>query len=150
MRIPGGAGSQESTCQCRRRNRREFDPWVGKIPRKRAWHPTPVLFTGESHGQRSLVGCSPWGRKRVRYDLANKEQQTEPPQFMPIGCGGRAILNDWLMSRIKGMIPRTSYDTHKWPWDPLHWLLRAVLTKHHGPRSLLSHRSGEQKSKART
>ena len=26
------------------------------------WHPTPVLLPGESHGRRSLVGCSPWGR----------------------------------------------------------------------------------------
>ena len=30
--------------------------------RRRQWHPTPVLLPGESHGQRSLVGCSPWGR----------------------------------------------------------------------------------------
>ena len=27
------------------------------------WHPTPVLLPGESHGQRSLVGCSPWGHE---------------------------------------------------------------------------------------
>ena len=31
-------------------------------PRRRQWHPTPVLFPGKSHGQRSLVGCSPWGQ----------------------------------------------------------------------------------------
>ena len=30
---------------------------------RRRWHPTPVLLPGKSHGQRSLVGCSPWGRK---------------------------------------------------------------------------------------
>ena len=30
--------------------------------RKRQWHPTPVLLPGKSHGWRSLVGCSPWGR----------------------------------------------------------------------------------------
>ena len=30
--------------------------------RKRQWHPTPVLLPGESHGRKSLVGCSPWGR----------------------------------------------------------------------------------------
>ena len=30
--------------------------------RRRQWHPTPVLLPGESHGWRSLVGCSPWGR----------------------------------------------------------------------------------------
>ena len=29
---------------------------------RRQWHPTPVLLPGKSHGQRSLVGCSPWGR----------------------------------------------------------------------------------------
>ena len=32
------------------------------IKRKRQWHPTPVLLPGKSHGLRSLVGCSPWGR----------------------------------------------------------------------------------------
>ena len=35
-----------------------FDPWVGEIPWKRAWQPTPVFLPGESHGQRSLAGCS--------------------------------------------------------------------------------------------
>ena len=29
--------------------------------RRRQWHPTPILLPGKSHGQRSLVGCSPWG-----------------------------------------------------------------------------------------
>ena len=41
----------------------EFDPWVGKIPWRRAWQPTPVFLPGESHGQRSLVGYSPWGHR---------------------------------------------------------------------------------------
>ena len=40
-----------------------FNPWVGKIPWSRKWHPTPVLLPGKSHGWRSLVGCSPWGRQ---------------------------------------------------------------------------------------
>ena len=30
--------------------------------RRRQWHPTPVCLPGKSHGQRRLVGCSPWGR----------------------------------------------------------------------------------------
>ena len=38
-----------------------FDPWVGKIPWRKKWQPTPVLLPEKSHGQRSLVGCSPWG-----------------------------------------------------------------------------------------
>ena len=40
-----------------------FDPWVGKIPLRRKWQPTPVFLPGESHGRRSLEGYSPWGRK---------------------------------------------------------------------------------------
>ena len=40
-----------------------FDPWVRKIPWRRAGQPTPVFLPGESHGQRSLVGYSPWGFK---------------------------------------------------------------------------------------
>ena len=40
-----------------------FHPWVGKIPWRRAWQPTPVFLTGESHGQRSLAGYSPQGRR---------------------------------------------------------------------------------------
>jgi len=38
--------------------RRGFDSWVGKIPWRRKWQPTPVFLLGESHGQRSLVGYS--------------------------------------------------------------------------------------------
>ena len=33
------------------------------IDRRRQWHPIPVLLPGKSHGQRSLVGCPPWGRE---------------------------------------------------------------------------------------
>ena len=43
--------------------RYKFDPWVEKIPWRRAWQPTPVFLPGESHGQRSLVGYSPQGGK---------------------------------------------------------------------------------------
>ena len=42
-------------------SRHRFDPFVGKIPWKRAWQLTPVFLSGESHEQRSLVGYSPCG-----------------------------------------------------------------------------------------
>ena len=38
-------------------------PRFGKILWRRKWQPTPVLLPGKSHGQRSLVGYSPWGHK---------------------------------------------------------------------------------------
>ena len=46
------------------------------IKQRRQWHPTPVLLPGKSHGQRSLVGCSPWGRQesdmteRLHFDFS--------------------------------------------------------------------------------
>ena len=61
--VPGGASGKEPACQCRRPKRRGFHPWFWKIPWRRAWQPTPVFLPGESHGQRSLVGYSPQGRR---------------------------------------------------------------------------------------
>ena len=52
-----------------------LDIWAGKIPWRKKWQPIPVLLPGKSHWQRSLVGYSPWGHKRVRDDLATKRQQ---------------------------------------------------------------------------
>ena len=59
----------ESTCQFRRHG---FDPWVGNIPCRRKWQSIPVFLPGKSHGQRSLMGYSPWDCKRVGRDLATK------------------------------------------------------------------------------
>ena len=58
---------KEFTCWCRRR---EFDPWVGKIPWRRKWQPSPVFLPGESHVQRSWPGYNPWGRKERLRDWA--------------------------------------------------------------------------------
>ena len=41
--FPGGASGREPACQCGRHKRCRFDPWVGKIPWRRAWQPTPVF-----------------------------------------------------------------------------------------------------------
>ena len=43
--------------------RRRFSPWVGTIPWRRKWQPTPSILAWKSHGWRSLVGSSPWGCK---------------------------------------------------------------------------------------
>ena len=52
--FPGGSDGKESAYQCRRPR---FNPWVGKIPWRRKWQPTPVFLPRKSHGHRSLVGC---------------------------------------------------------------------------------------------
>ena len=59
--FPGGSDGKESICNA---GDAGFDIWVGKIPWSRKWQPTPVFLPRESHGQRSLVGFSPWGFKQ--------------------------------------------------------------------------------------
>ena len=54
---PQCLSGKEPTCWC------EFDPWVMNIPWVRKWQPTPEFLPGKAHGQRSLVGYSPWGCK---------------------------------------------------------------------------------------
>ena len=58
--FPGGPSGKESAWQCRRHKRLGFSPWVGKIPWRRKWQPTPVFLPGKPHGQKSLAGCSSW------------------------------------------------------------------------------------------
>ena len=52
-----------------------------KIPWRKKWQPSPVFLPGKSHGQRSLVGYSPWGCKRVRHNLVTKQFQQPSHNF---------------------------------------------------------------------
>ena len=56
--FPGGTSGKEPTCKSRRHKRHGFNPWVRKIPRRRAQQPIPVFLHEESHGQKSLAGHS--------------------------------------------------------------------------------------------
>ena len=69
-----GFPGKESACKCRRH---EFDPWVGKIPWRKKWQPTPVFLPGESHGQRSLAGYGLITRRsqRVRHNRVTKHSR---------------------------------------------------------------------------
>ena len=58
--LPRWLSGKEPSCQCRRRG---FHLWVGKIPWRRKWQPTPVFLPGKSHGQRRWTGYGPWGHK---------------------------------------------------------------------------------------
>ena len=68
--LPRWLSGKESACQLRGHG---FDPWWGKMPwsRKRF---TPVFLPGKSHWQRDPAGYGPWGGKRVRQDVATKQQ----------------------------------------------------------------------------
>ena len=67
---PWGHKQSDLKCQCKRRRRCRFNPWVGKIPCSRKWQPTPVCLPGKFHGQRSLVGLQSMGSQRVEHDWA--------------------------------------------------------------------------------
>ena len=60
--LPWWLSGKESTYQSRRHG---FDPWVGNMPWRRKWQPIPVFLSGKSHGQRSWVGYSPAGCKKL-------------------------------------------------------------------------------------
>ena len=90
--------NKEPTCLYRRCRRHRFNPWVRKIPWRRAWQPTPVFLPGESQGQRGLTSCSPWVCSPWVYvqrvgcdwsDLAHSTQHTRDP------CQARGM---WLLA----------------------------------------------------
>ena len=85
--FPGGSDGEESTCNagalvpslC------QEDPW------RRTWEPTPVFLPGESHGQKSLEGYSPWGHK----ELDVTERLTRPCLY----CSGTLVARSTIGSQ---------------------------------------------------
>ena len=73
--LPRWLSGKESTCQCRRHKRLGFNSWVGVVPWKRKWQPTPVFLCGKSQGQRSLAGYRPWDCRIFRYNLVTKQEK---------------------------------------------------------------------------
>ena len=74
---------------------------------RRRWHPTPVLLPGKSHGQRSLVGCSPWGRE--------ESDMTEPLHFhFSLSCTGEGNGNPLQYSCLENPRDRSLVSCHLW------------------------------------
>ena len=72
---------------CLKGRRPRFDPWVGKIPWRREWLPTPVFLPGSFHGQRNLVGYSPFFFNYK--DVGDRKMSSLPPKnvhFLIHGC----------------------------------------------------------------
>ena len=63
-----GASGKEPACRCSRYKRRGFDPWVGKIPWRRAWQPTPVFLPGNIPWTEEPGGLQSKGLQRVGHD----------------------------------------------------------------------------------
>ena len=69
-----------------------MDPWVGKIPWRRAWQPTPVYLLGESHEQRRLAGYSPWGCKT--FIIAREVWNPRLPMWSPLTLRGEGVVGE--------------------------------------------------------
>ena len=65
MGFPDSSAGKESACNAGDTEDVGLDPWVGKIPWRRKWQPTPVSWSEKSHGQRSQAGYSPQGLKKL-------------------------------------------------------------------------------------
>ena len=110
--FPGGASGKELACQCRRHRRRRFDPWVRKIPRRRKWQ--QVSLPGESHGQRSLAGYSPRGRKELDMTEVPKRVLSCVWLFViPWTVDHHGILQARILERAAISFSRGSF----WPMD---------------------------------
>ena len=79
--FPDGASGKELSCQCRRHRRCGFDPWIWKISWRRKWQLTSVFLPGKSHGQGSLVSCSPRGCKERHMTDCSTQQQVFDSAF---------------------------------------------------------------------
>ena len=103
--------------------------YYSAIEGRRQWHPTPVLLPGKSHGQRSLVGCSPWGRK--------ESDTTERLHFhFPLSCIGEGNGNPLQCSCLEN--PR---DRGAW-WATIHGVAKS-WTRLKRLSSSSSHRKNE-------
>ena len=88
--FPSGASGKEPACQCRRHKRHRFHLWVGTIPWRRKWQPTPVFLPRKSYGHRNLVGYSPSGHK--------ESDMTERLHFTSLQKLSRRI-NGWRITK---------------------------------------------------
>ena len=113
-----------------------FDPWVRKIPWRRTWQPIPVFLPGESQGQRSLVGYSPWGHKEsewsnfVHYKSKGKSLSV-PGWLLSSGSSGSTLL---LAVKIQNRGHRNASHVHRTDYysGQIHKKEKKTMTKRLG------------------
>ena len=78
--FPSGSMGKEFACNAGETEGTVLIPGLGRSPGRRAWQPTPVFLPGESHGQRSLAGYSPWGHKELNTTKVTEHVCTMDPK----------------------------------------------------------------------
>ena len=119
--LPWWLSGKVPTCQCRRWR---FDSWLGKIPWKRKWQPSPVLLLGESHGQRSLAGYSLAAAAAAAKSLQSCPTLCDPTDGSPPGFPVPGILQartlDWVAISF----------SNAWKWKVESEVAQSCLTLH--------------------
>ena len=101
--FPDSASGKESVSQCRGHKTCGFNPWVRKIPCRRAWQSTPVFLPRESHEQRSLVGYSPWGPEELDMTEMTQHAHTSSDYLCFPMCLGKEKLT-WGVAKKCGIL----------------------------------------------
>ena len=121
-----------TACQCRRHKRHRFNPWVGKIPWRRAWQPTPVFLPGEFHGQRSLAGYSSWNHKESEMTERLSTAHCGKWCFLKIVCNfkarSRSVLVVSFLCSSTGLLNRMHFSRAEWYYWELLGLLCVILS----------------------
>ena len=112
-------------CQCRRRERWGFDPWVRKMPWKRKRQPTPVFLPRKSHGQRSLAGYM--GSQRVGHDWSDLANIISTSWESGLKHGD-AVAKPVRVSSVLDFAPSAPAETGTWIW----WVKRESWGGTHG------------------
>ena len=105
--FPGGASGKEPICQCRRRKRCEFDPWVKKIPWRRAWQPAPVFLPGEF----------PWTEEPGRLRSIGSQSRTQLKWLSTHICiysHGECSTNNYVYTTSSYCFCQTLYSRFQW------------------------------------
>ena len=93
-----------------------FNPWMGKVAWRRPWQPAPVFVPGESHGQRSLGGCRPWGSSQTQLSRYTRTgsgpgvTQTCRAAQQLHGAGCRCALAHLTASCVPSDVPKNATD----------------------------------------
>ena len=118
-----------------------FDPWVGKIPWRRKWQPSPVFLPGKSHGQRSLVGYCPLGHKESD-TTKGLSTHTHHVASVSLNLEQFSVLLLWSLTVLKSagfsfwkltlnLGPSNISHDQTWamhPWLESHWMVAAPIS----------------------
>ena len=123
-RLPRWLGGNESACECRRHG---FDPWIGKIPWRRKWQPTPVFLPEKLCGRRSLAGYSPCiAKNRTRLsNWACAQQHLRLGHFLwPASNGASPQVSLWTITPLP-TVWKAASGVKDWWWrlmpQPVSW-----------------------------